>query len=50
MPTALMFGWDKRRPVHIVISIEENEEVAVITAYEPNLDVFEADYRTRRKS
>jgi len=50
-PTALMLGWDKKRPIHIVVSIEsnDNEEVAIITAYEPNLDVFESDYKTRRK-
>ena len=49
MPTALMLGWDKERPIHIVLSIEPDGEVAIITAYEPSLDVFESDYRTRRK-
>ena len=48
-PTALLLGWDKKRPIHVVLSIEPDEEVAIITAYEPTLDVFESDYRTRRK-
>ena len=49
MPTALLLGWDKKRPIHVVLSIEPDGEVAIITAYEPSLDVFESDYRTRRK-
>ena len=48
-PTALFLGWDKKRPIHVVLSIEPDGEVAIITAYEPSLDVFEPDYRTRRK-
>lgn len=50
-PTALILGWDGKRPVHIVVSIETDadDEVAVITAYEPSLEAFESDYRTRRK-
>ena len=48
-PTALLLGWDKKHPIHVVLSIEPDGEVAIITAYEPNLDVFESDYRTRRK-
>jgi len=47
--TALLLGWDKKRPVHVVLSLEPDGEVAIITAYEPNLDVFESDYRIRRK-
>jgi hypothetical protein len=50
MPTALLLGWDRKRPIHVVLSIEPDDgEVAIITAYEPSLDVFESDYRTRRK-
>jgi len=48
-PTALLLGWDKKRPIHVVLSIEPDGEVAIITAYEPSLEVFESDYRTRRK-
>jgi hypothetical protein len=48
-PTALLLGWDKKHPIHVVLSIEPDGEVAIITAYEPSLDAFESDYRTRRK-
>jgi len=49
-PTALLLGWKGKRPVHVVLSIEPDGEVAIITAYEPSLDVFEPDYRTRREA
>jgi hypothetical protein len=49
VPTVLLFGWDGKRPVHVVLAIEPDGQVAIITAYEPTLDVFESDYRTRRK-
>lgn len=48
-PTALLFGWDKERPIHVVLSLEPDGEIAIITAYEPSLEVFESDHRTRRK-
>jgi hypothetical protein len=49
IPSALLLSWDKERPIHVVLSLEPDGEVAIITAYEPSLDVFESDYRTRRK-
>ena len=49
VPTVLLFGWDGKRPVHIVLAQEPGGQVAIITAYEPTLDIFEPDYRTRRK-
>lgn len=49
VPTVLLFGWDGKRPVHVVLALESDGQVAIITAYEPTLDVFEPDYRTRRK-
>ena len=49
VPTVLLLGWDGKRPVHIVLAFEPDGQVAIITAYEPTLDVFEPDYRTRRK-
>ena len=50
IPTFLMMGWEDKRPIHVVLALESNGQVAVITAYEPSLDVFESDFRTRRKA
>jgi hypothetical protein len=49
IPTVLLFGWDGKRPVHVVLALEPDGQVAIITVYEPTLEVFESDYRTRRK-
>ena len=49
-PTLLLLGWDKKRPIHVVLSMEPNNEIAIVTIYEPSLDVFESDYRTRRNT
>ena len=49
-PSALFLGYIGGRPLHVVAACDEAARMAfVITAYEPSLDVFEPDYRTRRK-
>jgi hypothetical protein len=50
-PSALFLGYIGAKPLHVVASCDEiNRQAFVIIAYEPSLDVFEADYRTRKKS
>jgi len=49
-PSALFLGFPFGKATHVVASFdEEGDCVYIITAYEPSLDVFEADYKTRRK-
>jgi hypothetical protein len=49
-PSALFLGYVGDRPLHVVASCDEqNRRVFIITAYEPSLDIFESDYRTKRK-
>lgn len=39
-----------RAPLHVVAACDEtNGQVFIITAYEPSLEIFEPDYRTKRK-
>jgi len=40
------------RQIHHAVAAlaKEDERVYIITAYEPSLDVFEPDFRTRRKT
>ena len=48
--SALFLGYDGPHPLHAVASVDEGAGQAfVVTAYEPSLDVFEADYKTKRK-
>jgi hypothetical protein len=49
-PSCLMLGWIGQRPIHVVLSMdEENSMIYIVTTYEPTLDKFESDYKTRRK-
>jgi len=49
-PSALFFGWAEGKPLHAVAALDETNEWAyVITVYEPDLEHFETDYKTRRK-
>jgi Ser/Thr protein kinase RdoA (MazF antagonist) len=49
-PSALFLGWVEGKPLYIVVSLDESNEWAyIITAYEPSLEYFEPDFKTRRK-
>lgn len=48
--SGLLLGWNARRPIHVVVALDiDDEQVAIITAYEPTLEHFEPDFKTRRK-
>ncbi len=43
-------GWFGRAPLHVVAALDERiPKVFIITAYEPDLEHFEPDFKTRRK-
>ena len=49
-PSALFLGYFRDKPLHVVAACDEASEKAfIITAYEPSLEIFESDYRTKRK-
>ncbi len=49
-PSALFLGYVSGKPFHVVAACDEmQEEVFMITAYEPSLEIFEPDYKTKRK-
>lgn len=49
-PVALFFGWYEEEPFHVVAAFDTLREYCfVITAYRPDLEHFESDYRTRRQ-
>lgn len=48
-PSALLLGFPNSRPIHVVVSFSEIQlEIFVITAYEPDLAIFEPDFKTRK--
>jgi hypothetical protein len=49
-PSRLMLGWSDLRPIHVVVAYNAAEnEMIVITAYEPDFDSWEPGFRERRK-
>ncbi len=49
-PSALFLGWFGGVPLHVVAALDEiTPKVFIITAYEPDLEHFEPDFKTRRK-
>lgn len=49
-PSALFLGWIENKPLHVLVALDEkNEWTYIITAYEPSLEYFEPDFKTRRK-
>jgi hypothetical protein len=49
-PSALFLGWSKGEPFHVVTALDsESEYCFIITAYKPDLEHFESDYKTRRQ-
>ena len=48
-PSALFLGWFEEEPFHVVTAFDSLSEYCfVITAYRPDLEHFEPDYKTRR--
>ena len=48
-PSALFLGWVDIKPLHVVVALDAQSQWAyIITAYEPDLEHFESDYRTRK--
>lgn len=49
-PSALFFGRIRGNPLHVVAAFDYKSNYCfIITAYKPDLEHFESDYKTRRK-
>ena len=49
-PAKLLLGRSNGRPIHVVAAENSSQQqVIIITAYEPTLKKWEADMKTRRK-
>jgi len=49
-PSRLILGRVRERPLHVVAARnEEQKELIIITVYEPDLDLWEQDFKTRRR-
>lgn len=49
-PSALFMDICEGRPLHVVVAYSEQSHYAyIVTAYEPDREHFEADYKTRKE-
>ena len=49
-PSRLVLGWAGYRPLHLVLADNpSNMETYVITAYDPDPNLWEADFRRRKQ-
>lgn len=49
-PSKLMLGFVNERPLHVVLAnVKIEKTVIVITAYEPDKNIWQDDFRKRRK-
>jgi len=47
-PSFLVLGENENLPLHVVYAIDEENNVIVITAYRPNLEKWQNDFKTRK--
>jgi hypothetical protein len=49
-PSRLILGWPTGRPLHVVAADNPADATTIIiTAYEPTLDLWEVDFKHKRK-
>lgn len=48
-PSRLLLGWSGDRPIHVVAADDPGSDITVvITVYQPDLELWEPDFRKRR--
>lgn len=48
-PSRLLLGWVNERPLHVVAAnVPDAGEIIIITAYEPDPALWEADFKRKR--
>jgi hypothetical protein len=51
LPSGLFLGFINEEPVHVVVAVDtEDKYCYIVTAYYPDLEHFESDYKTRKKN
>ncbi len=49
-PSYLILGYVGEHPIHVVVAYDDKSETCyIITVYRPDLQYFDADYKTRKK-
>jgi Domain of unknown function (DUF4258) len=49
-PSGLLFRIVNRRPLHVVVALDNSDVMAfIVTVYEPSAEFFEPDFKTKKK-
>ncbi|MBZ0292951.1 MAG: DUF4258 domain-containing protein [Anaerolineae bacterium] len=49
-PSRLILGWRNERPLHVVAADNEvDDEIIIITAYEPDSAIWEPDFKKKKE-
>lgn len=48
-PSILRLAFVDERPIHIVVAQDALSECFVVTAYEPSVFIWEADFKTKKR-
>ena len=48
-PSFLVLGFDCGRAIHVVYAKDENNDIIIITTYEPNFEKWQKDMKTRKE-
>jgi hypothetical protein len=49
-PSYLLLGWVNLRPIHVIVAVDEGNYLCqVITAYIPDSEKWQEDFKARRK-
>ena len=47
-PSRLMLGWRGKRPIHVVAADDDHDQTIIVTAYEPDPQLWESDFRSKK--
>ena len=48
-PSCLILGHSGQRPIHVVCGLLSQDEILIVTAYQPDPEGWEADWTTRKR-
>jgi len=47
-PSQLLLGWIDNKPMHVLTAETDNDEIIIVTAYHPELALWEDNFKRRR--
>jgi len=48
-PSRLILCWVDNRPLHVVAADDDNNQIIIITAYEPDATIWESNFKKKKE-